>query len=147
MHWLTLQWGWPLHKMWEDQKAYIRQRRLQAVLNSHYHKRMVGEMLGFSWLRVLSSKPWSGVSTAPCRLFIFHNGEYSTLTASRTPSYPGLWPSTSLIYFPSGLPFSFGIFQEYYSTHEPFSLEPSGIAAVGTTATVCLNINLYHLTD
>ncbi|KAI9741507.1 MAG: hypothetical protein M1818_004313 [Claussenomyces sp. TS43310] len=34
-----------------------------------------------------------------------------------------------------GFPFSFGVFQEYYSTHEPFSNEPSGIATVGTTAT------------
>ncbi|CZR59257.1 related to monocarboxylate transporter 2 [Phialocephala subalpina] len=34
-----------------------------------------------------------------------------------------------------GLPFSFGVFQEYYSTHEPFSSDASGIAVVGTTAT------------
>ncbi|KAF2460123.1 putative MFS monocarboxylate transporter [Lineolata rhizophorae] len=34
-----------------------------------------------------------------------------------------------------GFPFSFGVFQTYYSTHEPFSSEPSGIAAVGTTST------------
>ncbi|KAH6681406.1 major facilitator superfamily domain-containing protein [Halenospora varia] len=34
-----------------------------------------------------------------------------------------------------GFPFSFGVFQEYYSTHEPFSSKPSGIAAIGTTAT------------
>ena len=33
-----------------------------------------------------------------------------------------------------GFPFSFGIFQEYYSTHEPFASRPSGIAAIGTTA-------------
>ncbi|RDL35425.1 uncharacterized protein BP5553_07356 [Venustampulla echinocandica] len=34
-----------------------------------------------------------------------------------------------------GFPFSFGVFQEYYSTHEPFSSNPSGIAVIGTTAT------------
>jgi len=35
----------------------------------------------------------------------------------------------------SGFPFSFGIFQEYYSTHEPFSNDHSSIAIVGTSAT------------
>jgi hypothetical protein len=35
-----------------------------------------------------------------------------------------------------GFPFSFGVFQEYYSNHEPFSSAPSGIATVGTTALV-----------
>jgi hypothetical protein len=34
-----------------------------------------------------------------------------------------------------GFSFSFGVFQEYYTTHEPFSSNPSGIAIVGTTAT------------
>ncbi|KAF4635406.1 hypothetical protein G7Y89_g2692 [Cudoniella acicularis] len=34
-----------------------------------------------------------------------------------------------------GFPFSFGVFQEYYSTHEPFASNPSGIAVIGTTAT------------
>lgn len=34
-----------------------------------------------------------------------------------------------------GFPFSFGVFQEYYTTHEPFSLDPSGIAAIGTSST------------
>ncbi|KUJ19832.1 MFS monocarboxylate transporter [Mollisia scopiformis] len=34
-----------------------------------------------------------------------------------------------------GLPFSFGVFQEYYTTHEPFSSQSSGIAVIGTTAT------------
>lgn len=33
-----------------------------------------------------------------------------------------------------GFPFAFGIFQAYYRTHEPFSREPSGIAAISTTA-------------
>jgi len=34
-----------------------------------------------------------------------------------------------------GFPYSFGVFQAYYRTHEPFSREPSGIAAISTTAT------------
>ncbi|TVY57326.1 Fujikurins efflux protein [Lachnellula suecica] len=34
-----------------------------------------------------------------------------------------------------GFPFSFGVFQEYYTTHLPFSGSPNGIAAVGTCAT------------
>ena len=33
-----------------------------------------------------------------------------------------------------GFPFAFGIFQAYYRTHEPFSQDPSGIAAISTTA-------------
>jgi MFS family permease len=31
-------------------------------------------------------------------------------------------------------PWSFGVFQNYYSTHEPFNSEPSGIAAISTTS-------------
>ncbi|KAL8808532.1 MAG: hypothetical protein Q9182_000083 [Xanthomendoza sp. 2 TL-2023] len=34
-----------------------------------------------------------------------------------------------------GFPFSFGVFQEYYSTHEPFCSKPSGIAVIGTSST------------
>lgn len=34
-----------------------------------------------------------------------------------------------------GLAFSYGVLQEYYTTHEPFSSHPGGIPAVGTTAT------------
>ncbi|KAL8645712.1 MAG: hypothetical protein Q9210_006557 [Variospora velana] len=33
------------------------------------------------------------------------------------------------------LPFSYGVFQKYYSEHEPFSQNPHGIAVVGTTTT------------
>ncbi|KAG7006412.1 hypothetical protein G7Y79_00015g040020 [Physcia stellaris] len=33
-----------------------------------------------------------------------------------------------------GFPFSFGVFQDYYSTHEPFSNEQTGIAVIGTSA-------------
>ncbi|KAL8832067.1 MAG: hypothetical protein Q9170_005034 [Blastenia crenularia] len=34
-----------------------------------------------------------------------------------------------------GFPFSFGVFQEYYTTHEPFSSKPSGMAMIGTSST------------
>ncbi|KAG6988916.1 hypothetical protein G7Y79_00068g096150 [Physcia stellaris] len=33
-----------------------------------------------------------------------------------------------------GFPFSFGVFQQYYSTHEPFQSDGSGIAIIGTLA-------------
>lgn len=35
----------------------------------------------------------------------------------------------------AGFAFSFGILQEYYSTHEPFSPKPNGIPTIGTVAT------------
>ncbi|GAB7348849.1 hypothetical protein MBLNU459_g7555t2 [Dothideomycetes sp. NU459] len=34
-----------------------------------------------------------------------------------------------------GFPFSFGVFEAYYATHEPFSQDAAGIAAIGTSAT------------
>ena len=34
-----------------------------------------------------------------------------------------------------GFAFSFGVLQEYYTNHEPFSSNPSGIATIGTVAT------------
>ena len=34
-----------------------------------------------------------------------------------------------------GLPFSFGVFQVYYNSHEPFSSNGTGVAAIGSTAT------------
>lgn len=43
---------------------------------------------------------------------------------------------TSAYGIPLGFPFSYGVFQKYYSTHEPFSSHPSGIASVGTTTLV-----------
>jgi hypothetical protein len=59
-----------------------------------------------------------------------HSITFTTLSSVRgTPSYSKQIASL-------GFPFSFGIFQEYYSAHEPFSREAAGIAAVGTTATV-----------
>ena len=36
----------------------------------------------------------------------------------------------------SGFLFSFGVFQEYYSKTEPFASEASGVALIGTCATV-----------
>jgi hypothetical protein len=36
----------------------------------------------------------------------------------------------------AGFPFSFGIFQEYYITNEPFYSAPSGVTVIGITATV-----------
>jgi len=35
----------------------------------------------------------------------------------------------------TGFAFSFGVFQDYYSTHEPFASEGK-VAIIGTTATV-----------
>jgi hypothetical protein len=35
-----------------------------------------------------------------------------------------------------GFSLSFGVFQDYYSTHQPFSSEPSNIPVISTTATV-----------
>jgi hypothetical protein len=35
-----------------------------------------------------------------------------------------------------GFPYSFGVFQEYYTTRAPFSEAPSGIASIGTSAMV-----------
>lgn len=37
-----------------------------------------------------------------------------------------------------GFPFSFGVFQEYYASHKPFSDEQSGIAIIGSSAMVRL---------
>lgn len=37
-----------------------------------------------------------------------------------------------------GFPFSYGIFQSYYSTHEPFAKDPSIVAAISTTATAIM---------
>ncbi|KAK3676236.1 hypothetical protein LTR78_003986 [Recurvomyces mirabilis] len=37
-----------------------------------------------------------------------------------------------------GFPYSFGIFQKYYLTHEPFSRNPSAIAATSTTGTAIM---------
>lgn len=41
-----------------------------------------------------------------------------------------------------GFPFSFGQFQVYYASHEPFSENLSGIASIGTSATVSLFLHL-----
>ena len=34
-----------------------------------------------------------------------------------------------------GFAFSFGVLQEYYMSHEPFSSKPDGIPTIGTVAT------------
>ncbi|KAF7195815.1 MFS transporter asaE [Pseudocercospora fuligena] len=44
----------------------------------------------------------------------------------------GSFLSNALIW---GLALSFGVLQEYYTNNEPFASHPSGIAAIGTTAT------------
>lgn len=46
-----------------------------------------------------------------------------------------------------GFAFSWGVLQEYYMSHEPFSSQKSGIPAVGTTATglMYLTLPLYFL--
>lgn len=46
-----------------------------------------------------------------------------------------------LTYKHTGFGFSFGIFQDYYSTHEPFA-GSSGIAAIGTTTSVSPLVSL-----
>ena len=44
-----------------------------------------------------------------------------------------------------GFCFSFGLFQEYYSSHEPFASEPSGIAIIGTSATGIMYMSALFL--
>ena len=36
----------------------------------------------------------------------------------------------------SGFPFSYGVLQDYYITHEPFKGHDKGVSAVGTTCSV-----------
>ena len=45
-----------------------------------------------------------------------------------------------------GFPLSFGVFQEYYSTHAPFSKESSGIAIIGSSAMVWHSLKRILLT-
>ena len=45
-----------------------------------------------------------------------------------------------------GFPYSFGVFQEYYLRQEQFSGSPSGVAAIGTTATVRRHICSISMT-
>lgn len=54
-------------------------------------------------------------------------------------SSPCLWcrvTDTGLL--DAGFPLAFGVFQQYYMTHEPFAGQLSSIAAIGTTSTVSL---------
>jgi hypothetical protein len=38
-----------------------------------------------------------------------------------------------IAYCLAGFPFSFGVLQDYYTTHEPFSSHAQGVSAIGTT--------------
>jgi hypothetical protein len=37
-------------------------------------------------------------------------------------------------------PFSFGVMQDYYANHQPISLHPAGVSAIGTTCSVSSGI-------
>lgn len=78
-------------------------------------------MLGFFLQLLLSSKLWYGVCSCP----------YCYIDVEQ------------LVDIRLGFPFSFGVFEAYYSTHEPFSENTSGIAAIGTSATVSMLIMSY----
>ena len=72
------------------------------------------------------------------------------LTASSLPPTDGGWAawlfllgSFMIEMFLWGFPFSFGVLQDYYSTHLPISLHPAGVSAVGTTCSV--GSTWYHL--
>ncbi|RMZ71552.1 MFS monocarboxylate transporter [Pyrenophora seminiperda CCB06] len=43
-----------------------------------------------------------------------------------------------------GFPFSYGVFQEYYSTHEPFAGD-SNVAVIGTCAMICLTMHDLYM--
>jgi hypothetical protein len=43
---------------------------------------------------------------------------------------------------PTGFPFSFGVLQDYYSTHPPLSQTATGLSAVGTTCSVGIHLKL-----
>ncbi|KAL8680718.1 MAG: hypothetical protein Q9186_003117 [Xanthomendoza sp. 1 TL-2023] len=73
-------------------------------------------MPGSSYAVALASKHWSGVSSEVYLL--------STCPKCSTRAYS----------IEPGFPFSFGVFQQYYSTHEPFRSDGSGIAVIGTLA-------------
>jgi hypothetical protein len=45
--------------------------------------------------------------------------------------------------FLAGFPFSFGVLNDYYTNHMPFSADPGGISAVGTTCSVSLSQSWY----
>ena len=77
------------------------------------HERMVVNMLGYSWQVASYLKLWFGVRRA-----ISH-------------------PTTSCLKAETlaGFPFSFGVFQSYYTTHPPFAQHPTGIAVIGTCST------------
>ncbi|OJD17880.1 hypothetical protein AJ78_02052 [Emergomyces pasteurianus Ep9510] len=45
-----------------------------------------------------------------------------------------LWITNAYAPDGTGFPFTFGLFQDYYTRHEPFKSDPSGIPAIGTSA-------------
>ena len=47
----------------------------------------------------------------------------------------------------SGFPFSFGVLQQYYTTHPPFESEGATIAVIGTLASVGLVHCLFLAKD
>ena len=87
---------------------------LRHVTSSHYLLPTAARMLG-SFLRPAGpSKPWSGVGQAP-----------------EAPRHT----QAHHVFCYLGFGFSFGVFQDYYSSHLPF--KGSGeVAVVGTTALV-----------
>lgn len=82
-------------------------------------------MLGSSLQAASSSRLWSGVCSVQ-----YPNCKKVTLTFA-------------------GFPFSFGVFQVFYTSHEPFSAHPNGIAAIGTCSSgvmyLIAPISLYIL--
>jgi hypothetical protein len=56
-----------------------------------------------------------------------------------------LFGSFMIEMFVWGFPFSFGVLQDYYTNHEPISLHPAGVSAVGTTCSVRLFLSPHVL--
>ncbi len=82
-----------------------------------WHLLMVVDKHGCSWLVVSLPRRWYGVRFAEILLLSIHGVRQTNKQTT-------------------GFPFSFGVFQEYYQTHEPFSNDKSGISTIGTTAMV-----------
>jgi hypothetical protein len=63
------------------------------------------------------------------RLFVFPSFKFVMLSSS------GVVLTSLPLSFFTGFPYAFGVFQDYYSTHEPFS-GSYNIALIGTCSTV-----------
>ncbi|KAK4580142.1 hypothetical protein LTR86_000345 [Recurvomyces mirabilis] len=88
----------------------------------------------------------NGVPARPSSSLEDHNGSTSEVNSGRAQNalpptdqgyrawlcLAGCFVSNVVVW---GFAFSFGVLQEYYTTHEPFKSHPSGIPAIGTTAT------------